>query len=383
MDLQSAERKDEVRRKRLRVAAGLLGSLLLALTLFSNTLMSIKLPKVRTERPQQGMLEQTIRGSGVLKPRGMAEITNPAGWQTKQLLVKKGEAVQKGQLLVTFDTRAAESALEDEQARLAKLQLAVEQAQDQYIFAERQGDLQALRQAKREIENIRLDTGIQERRIESMQTELERGKEVRSPFDGTVILVQDLEASIPVRGESLMQIADLEKGLELTLHLPSDQASLLEKGEVLPVLVKGGRESVEGEILEAGESAPLSPGSEAAGSRENGEWSGSVRRVVLVVQAEGLEAGEAAELLAVKPSGQEALLVSNGAVHEDRTGAFVYVLSQVKGPLGNSYTVRRVAVMAGSSNRRETAILHGISAVSQIIVESSEPLQDGDQVRVQ
>lgn len=385
MEVQRGELMDAKKKRRIQIAAGLFAALLIILTLFSNTIMTMNLPKVRTEQPQNGRLMQRITGGGILQPKESVRMTNPAGRNVKNVLVKRGDAVTKGQVLATFDTRLAARSLEDEQARLAQLKLVQEQSQDQFVSAQRQGEEWASRQAKRDMEAARLNISIQERRILSLQEELERGKEIKAPYDGIVLEANDAEGLTGAKEELVAVIANRSKGFLLSLNVSSDQASLLTIGEQLQLVVKGSEmQVVEGEIAEIGESVVAAGVPSAAGVASQGSdvLAGTARRVVISVLDDSLKGGEEASVLLERPSGQESVLISNGAIHEDRMGKYVYVLKESRSPLGNTYSVRKTAITTGGSNGKETAVLQGLSIVDQAIVESGEPLQEGDQVRI-
>lgn len=389
MDIQIGERMDARRKKRIRRAAGIFAGLLIVLTFSSNTIMTMKLPKVRTEQPQDGQLTQTIEGRGVLRPKESVRMTNPAGWKVKKVYVKKGETVKKGQVLAAFDTRAAARNMEDEQDRLAQLRLVLEQAQDQYISSQREGDNLALRQAERDIENARLNIDIQEHHIQSLQEELERGREIKAPFGGMILEVNDPEGLSGEVGELVAIVANQSKGYEFSFNLSSELASLLKIGEKLPLDIKGGElPKAEGEIVDIGESSAGGNAGDpsAAGAASDGSDSqagASQRRVVVSIHDAGLKGSEEAKVWLEKPSGQESVLISSAAVHEDLSGKYVYVLKEDRGPLGNTCTVLKTAVTTGGTNGKETAILQGLTIADLVIVESGEPLQEGDRVRIQ
>lgn len=93
---------------------------LLFFTFFSNTLQSLTLPKVTTVKPQTKSLEFTLEGSGKLTPLREAKLLNASGWKVRQVLVKEGEQVTKGQTLIRYDSQVAEAELKDEVAALDK-----------------------------------------------------------------------------------------------------------------------------------------------------------------------------------------------------------------------------------------------------------------------
>lgn len=83
--------------------------MLLFFTFFSNTLQSLTLPKVTTVKPQTKSLEFTLEGSGKLTPVSEAKLLNASGWKVRQVLVKEGDRVTKGQTLIRYDSQAAEA----------------------------------------------------------------------------------------------------------------------------------------------------------------------------------------------------------------------------------------------------------------------------------
>lgn len=128
-----------------------------------------------------------------MQPAKQAELANPAGWKVREVLVKKGEAVKKGQKLVLYDSAAAERELEDELAELKKQRIALQNVQDQFIQATVSGDEAGLRTTKRELETRKLDLSVQERKIVGLREQLKRERELLAPFDGVIKEVNAVE----------------------------------------------------------------------------------------------------------------------------------------------------------------------------------------------
>lgn len=82
MELEMApdERQAYTRRRTIRLLAGLFVAVLAVLTLYSNTLHSLGLPKVTTETPAHGSFRATFAGSAALRPVEQAELSHPDGW---------------------------------------------------------------------------------------------------------------------------------------------------------------------------------------------------------------------------------------------------------------------------------------------------------------
>lgn len=106
---------------------------LLFFTFFSNTLQSLTLPKVTTVKPESRSLEFTLEGSGMLRPVSEARLLNSSGWKVRQILVKEGDKVKKGQKLILYDSQTAESELQDEITLLDKQKIEQQTLQDQFI----------------------------------------------------------------------------------------------------------------------------------------------------------------------------------------------------------------------------------------------------------
>lgn len=80
-------------------------------------------------------------------------------------------------------------------------------------------------------------------------------------------------------------------------------------------------------------------------------------------------------------------IIAASAVSEDNTGTYVYVIDKTSGPLGDRYTVRRVAVTVQNRSGSLVAISgQGIDDAGGdllIVTRSEEPLHNGDRVRLE
>lgn len=85
------EPTDRRRKRNIQVVFMVFMGLLLFFTLFSNTIQTLTLPKVRTEKPTKGNLLFTIEGSGILQPLAEVKLSNTSGLKVEQILVKEGQ----------------------------------------------------------------------------------------------------------------------------------------------------------------------------------------------------------------------------------------------------------------------------------------------------
>ncbi|KEQ25940.1 hypothetical protein ET33_35705 [Paenibacillus tyrfis] len=371
----------EARKKRkMVVVSGAFFALLLVLTLFSNTLQAITLPKVRTETPVKGKLVHSIEANGMLKPVEEVELKNETGWKVKAIHVKAGDAVVKDQLLITYDSKPADRQIADEQTALKQQKLQLEGLFESFVEANRTGDSTAINKAKRDIESRQLDIDVRERKIQALQEDLAGQRQIVAPFDGIVTSVRATEGLPSLPGQPVIRVSNASLGYGMSVPVAADLASLLSVGEKIEVEVKDQTVQVmEGRIDEI-----VDTQMELAGGLGEKQDAPPVSKTVrITVLGEGLKGGErAAVRLQKSVSADEQLLISNEAVHKDQEGKFVYVIEERKGPLGNGFYVRKSYIRAADANANQTAVREGIFPIDQIIVESGEPLQAGNRVRL-
>ncbi|HED4447285.1 TPA: efflux RND transporter periplasmic adaptor subunit [Pasteurella multocida] len=152
-------------------------------------------------------IQKVITASGILQAKEEVEIGSQASGQVKQILVKEGQRVKKGDLLALIDPRIAETELKLAKAELdmAEANLDIRQANlalaeanlARYTLLDKKEattkrDLEEFRN-KRDIEKAELR--IAQSRVESAKVKLEKAStelgytEIRSPLDAVVISV--------------------------------------------------------------------------------------------------------------------------------------------------------------------------------------------------
>ncbi|SFE71285.1 Multidrug efflux pump subunit AcrA (membrane-fusion protein) [Paenibacillus algorifonticola] len=386
MELEK-EPADRRRKRSIQVVFIVFMGLLLFFTLFSNTLQSLTLPKVRTEKSANGSLLFTIEGSGMLQPFAEARLLNPAGWKVQKILVKEGEHVKTGQKLIIYDSKTAERELQDEITNMDKQKIELQNIQDQYIESTKEGDELSIRKVKRDIETRKLDLGMQERKINELRDLLTSQQEITAPFDGIITKLNALEG-LTSTGEPDVLISNSSLGYRMDIFADSTLLSSLgiSIGDKIEIKVDTGQEQqtrmIEGTIDEVVNAQPRTVSS-------SGEEAGLTLTIpqkalhIKVFDSE-LKGGEQAEIKLEKRSQQEGVVISNEAIHHDRDGMFVYKIDEQRGALGNVFVARKVRIDSSQTNDKETMIQsNSLYEEDLIILESSEPLQDGNRVRLQ
>ncbi|MCG7409442.1 efflux RND transporter periplasmic adaptor subunit [Paenibacillus sp. ACRRX] len=386
MATEFPEALDARKKRKIVWFTGVFSGLLLFLTLSSNTLLTINLPKVQTEVGRQGVLVTEWRGTARLLPRQQINLSNTAEWSTQKIYVKEGDRVAKGQTLITYKNSAAAQAILDVQADIAQQRLALVDLHDAYIEAMQNNDEMQARRTNRELERAQIALGVQERKVNTMQSEESERRRIIAPFDGVVTQILATELLPSGSGGPDISLASRQQGYQFEMVIPDTMGLKLRTEEKLNVQVehKGAKVPIEGIITDIRQVA--GPGTGTAlqeGSGSGGSQTVSSQRVVVKVQHPNVQANElvSVELTqSEKPAG--GMLISNQAIHQQGKDKYVLVIEERKGPLGNTYVVRKSPVQLGGTNGQETMVLQGVYMKDSIIVESSEPLTEGQRVRV-
>lgn len=381
------EQTDRNRKKMILIAFMALMGGLLFFTLFSNTLQSVTLPKVRTGQAKLGGLTYKLEASGVLQPAKQADFPNPAGWKVRKVLVKEGARVKKGQPLLLYDSAAAERELEDESDQLKKQRIALQTIQDQFIEATVGGDETGLREAKRELETRKLDLSMQERKIEGLKEQLDRQRELVAPFDGVVAKVNAVEGLASAGQPDVVVSSDIA-GYRLEMTGDAELIGRLQvaTGQTLEVAVAASGDqparTLDGTVEEIADA-----GSRIAGSAEDPAGTTAavpLKRLRVQVADPVLKGGEQVSIKLDQTSADQGWLLPNEAIHRDGDTRFIFKVEERRGALGNEFIARKVTIEASAGNEEETMIpADRLYEGDLIILESSEPLQDGNRVRLQ
>ncbi|MBU5672847.1 efflux RND transporter periplasmic adaptor subunit [Paenibacillus brevis] len=374
-----------VQRKQ-QIAGIALAALLLVLagfTLFSQTLQTALLPKVTTEKPIKKTLALHIEGSGEITPRKQTELNSDSGWKVEKVHVRKEQQVKKGQILITFDVTEAQQQLLDAEDELKKRNLNRELLKEQFMAAQRSGDEEEVRKATRDLELDRIDTDIAMRKIETLRKDIEQKRTLTSPADGNVADLQAEEGMNIPQGQRVLTLVETGKGFQFTFTIEKESADLIRKGEKVSVDVNEDKpRQIEGtveEIKDAVSGGGNKPGVES----DNPDSVPKTQKTIIVyVTGNNLKGGEYASVSWNKPFKEQGLVINKKWLKKDGSGSYVFVVRENRSSLGNTYTVQKAYVNTGKGNGEEIVVLGGLYPEEDIVTDSSEPLQEGNRVRL-
>lgn len=351
------------------------------LTLFSNTIQTVMLPKVTTEMPWRKNLVYSIKESGFLVPKRQIDLTSDSGWNIRKLHVKEKDRVKKGQILVTFDTSEGEEQRQDAELNVSRLELNMEVLQETYISAQHNGDDEAIRKANRDLKTGRLELEAARRKLEQLRKDIATKRTLTAPYEGQIGKIEAEEGLSAPPGQRLLTLIKSSEGFEFSFTIPAGSAERLGMNEEIPVILHGEQEKkLNGTIAEIknafGGNGPSGQGSGTEGNEPAPEQ----RTVIVTVSDLGLEGGEKVSVDIERPALEQGLVISKKWLRQDANGSYVLVILERRSALGNTYTVRKAYVVTGEEVLDEIVILRGLSEAEEVVAESSAPLQEGDRV---
>lgn len=375
------EEREASRKRKIKWIAGLFVAIIITCTLLGNTMQALTLPKVATVEVGAGKYTQTYRGSGFIKPSEERDLTGPVGWTIKEVLVHEGATVHKGQALVRYDSMEARQQIEDEKASLKKLKLSIEKLQYEYIQAAQGEDEAAKMNVKAVLESAKIDIGLQQQHIAYGQEKLLANQTLTAPYDAIVMAVGAKEGlSGPTTGVPDIRLASKQEGFQLVLQVPAGIGSSLNLGEAVEVrIVDKDSRMIQGHIAKMEKADALDNG--AVLSKGDPVDAGAMLLTVSL-KDKALQGGEKAELNLVKTGQEGTLHLASTAIRKDSEGTYVFTIEKRKGPLGNAFYAVRRKVTVSDTSEGTTSISEGLFEQEQVIVESSEPILDGERVRM-
>lgn len=411
---------NESKKKIIGRAVLIFFAVMLLLTFFSNTINNFSLPKVTYETPSRGSIVKDVTASGTVRAQKMFDAYVKSNMKVLGLEVKTGDAVKKGQVLMTLDTGDIQSQLQDETARHEQMKLNLEKlrktlsanilgsdrsvenagraldsakanhadikalyeagaetlsnlknaenslqtAQSDYDLA-RSNREKTLNDNQNDVKSLEYDIQIQERKLGELRDQMKLAS-VTAPADGVITELNFQEGDIANGSAPIFRLSDTTEGFEFKAAVDYDLAAWLAVGDAASVsLDSSGGRTIQGKIVEIADTP---------------QQKGVKKDVYIEIASEGLSGGESGDMEIRKNTGSYNTLVSNSAIGQDNSGYFVYVVAESKGPLGNEYRARKAYVTTGESDDLKTAVTNGLSPMDRVIDYSDKPLSDGMRV---
>lgn len=314
------------------------------------------------------VLHQTLAVSGSLRAVAQASVKARVAGEVREVLVREGEAVQAGQVLVRMDGS-------DYQAKVDQARGALNAARAQQdIAAKTRDNNQALLEkgfiSRNAFDNADSQYAVAQANVDSARGALDfvqkslNDTTIRAPISG-LIASRSVQPGEKVSADNrLLDIMNLAS-MELEAATPTSDITRVALGQPVSLRVEGLPDNFTGRV------ARINPGTQA-GSR-------SVLVYIQVANPQGLlRSGMFAEAQLTLASKDNVLALPQSAIHKDSNGAYVYVIEGgeiLRKPVRPGMTGR-------SDNRDMIEISAGLVSGEQVIKIDMGSLRSGTAARV-
>ncbi len=266
---------------------------------------------------KQQDLQNSIAFSGDLTAKNSATVSSEVGGTVLRVVLKEGNAVNKGQELAFIDSQSSRENLNAQQAQLnnaqANLRLANTQLkQKQVLFEKNYISRLALEQAQNEHQVAVGAVNAQQAELAKLQKYV-RDARVVSPLTGVVYEKTIQEGELIGAGQKLFAIADM-RVLEVSAQLTEAQIGLVKVGQSVELTTRSNGEISMGQV-----------------SRINPVANANTRDFTVYIEvnnAEGkLNIGQFVNGSIVIGSTQKAVVLPLSTLRSDDEGKNTYVLS--------------------------------------------------------
>ncbi|MFZ5635668.1 MAG: efflux RND transporter periplasmic adaptor subunit [Pseudomonadota bacterium] len=203
--------------------------------------------EVETARIASQAVQPTILASGTLAFRDEVKLTSEVTGKVREVLVKEGDTVEAGQLVLRLDPELYNNAIEREEASLRQSRIAIERQRAQVALRRKQFERSRVLVASSLIDRNRFDEDrnqleVAEADLRTSEESLRRAEavlsdareqraktEIRSPISGRIVAlpIKIGETAIPstssLAGAQLMTIADTS---QIQAELKVDEADI-------------------------------------------------------------------------------------------------------------------------------------------------------------
>ena len=351
------------RKKKIIIASLIAVFLIAGIVLIQNKKQSKKIDnKYFSYEVGTNTFESYIEADGSVKSDNTKKIYVQQSLQVDKVLVKLGDYVKKGQVLLTFNSSDRDEVIRN----IAKESANLSQLERNYNSYKK---LYAAGGAAR-IDYQTIETSIQQSRIAIAQYRANLDKmpiDIISPVDGTITALTADENYRVNTQVNLLEIEDLTN-VYVSTQVPEYSIKNLAVGQKAEVTLKSSDKKYQGTVTEISTVSSDSSTDTAAYV--------DVKVKVDVTQLDkNFIPGFKASVKIITSSKQNVLSIPRTSIGEDEQGN-KYVWKIVNG------TVKKIIIKVGESNQDLIEILSGIAKGDKILEIMSTTLKDGQKLKI-
>ncbi|MDU2240267.1 MAG: efflux RND transporter periplasmic adaptor subunit [Paenibacillus sp.] len=321
--------------------------------------------EVKTAEVKMGKIVEQIFTNGKLEPGQTTSVYAPASGVVEAVKVKQGDAVKKGQVLLTLGMEQVREQLEKERINLQLTEAERLAAKKQHFESFKQAHSENPDQEPKELDLTSYDLRIRSSQltIKSLEKQL-ANQQVVIPADGVVTSLSANAGQMLAEGGEIATIADVSR-LKVTAFLNE-----LDAGKALP----GMKAVVTGEAFADSYDGTISYLAPTAGLSDPTSKDTSVEMEVSLDQvAPELRPGYNVTVEMEIPD-KERLLVPIDAVQYDGEQAYVFKVQDG--------AAVKTLVTTGKESEDQIELVTGAAAGDLVVVQGGDKLQDGAKVKV-
>ena len=313
-------------------------------------------------------LKQTMALSGALRAVDQASVKARVAAEVREVLVREGESVTAGQILVRMDTSEFQARVDQAKGNLhamrAQLDIATKNRDNNRALLDK-GFI-----SRAAFDNTASQFAAAQANVESAQGALDivqkslNDSVVRAPISG-LIAVRNVQPGEKVSIDyKLLDIVNLKK-MECEALVPTSDISKIKIGQTVLLHIEGLAEEFIGNVTR------INPATQA-GSR-------SIAIYIQVANPQDiLKVGMFVDAQLVLRTKANVIAIPQTAVHKESSGAYVYALE-------NNFIARKNITLGQDGRSGEVALIEissGLKAEDQIIKTDMGNLRPGTAVRI-
>lgn len=312
------------------------------------------------------------RTYGIVQSPATIEINARVASQIMQVLVKGGQVVKAGDLLVTLDDRLLQAQLEKDQASLLKDQVLADSAnldmqRAQELFNKKSGTQQAYEQALASLKSLQAAVAADQAAVDSDKVQL-TFTQITAPIDGRLGAVQAsvgnlVSSSSSGSASNLMTITQMSP-LKVSFSLPERNLADIRTSlsTQVPITVRAYKSATR-EMLDSGMLDFIDSAINTT--------SGTIAMSATLANTKlGLWPGQYVDVEIEHGALANAVVVPTVAIQPGQAGSFVWVVKD-----GKSIEARPVTI--ARADGETSAIASGLQAGDQVVIEGQLKLKPG------
>ena len=303
--------------------------------------------------------------SGSLQPEMRADLRAEVSAMVVKVHKENGEAVRKGDLLVTLDSSVLRDNLSSAEESLRAAAQSLDGAERQYqrmksLQAQGMVSMQGLEESEIKRNAAQSEHVASKARVAAAKQQLDR-TEVRAPFNGVVSARKASAGDTAQIGKELIQVID-PSSMRFEGQVSADQMGVVKVGQRVNFRING--------VAQTGDQLA----STGIVKRIDGAANPITRQVAVIVAINSKDRPPVVGLFAegvVETLSKPAVMIAESSLRREGDKSFVWVLD------GNKIVQRAVQLGDRDTRLGDWVVTSGLNAGEKILRNSSSTLKDG------